>query len=162
MKSYPKPYCLDRNGKGRAIMLYYWEEILSKLIKPVCRKLDKEYFLVEINLRRKKCLLFCNYNLHKTLIKEYLDFISKEKNSLSRKYHTLTLRDFNSEPIEQSMKTFCQIHGLKNVINEPTCYKTQTAPLELIWSWKINLKAFRTPVHLIPEYQISTEWPWLY
>ena len=134
MKSYPKPYCLDRNGKGRAIMLYYWEEILSKLIKPVCRKLDKEYFLVEINLRRKKCLLFCNYNLHKTLIKEYLDFISKEKNSLSRKYHTLTLRDFNSEPIEQSMKTFCQIHGLKNVINEPTCYKTQTAPLELIWS----------------------------
>ena len=28
-------------------------EIPSKIIQPVCRKLDKEHFLVQINLRKK-------------------------------------------------------------------------------------------------------------
>ena len=59
MDSYSKPYRLDRSGKGGGIMLYVREEIPSKLIQSVCHKLDKEYFLLEINLRRKND---CNYN----------------------------------------------------------------------------------------------------
>ena len=59
MDSYSKPYRLDRSGKGGGVMLYVREEIPSKLIELVCHKLDKEYFLLEINLRRKND---CNCN----------------------------------------------------------------------------------------------------
>ena len=44
MELYPKPYQLDRSGKGRGIMLYAMEAVLTKLIKLICCKLDKEYF----------------------------------------------------------------------------------------------------------------------
>lgn len=59
MDSYSKPHRLDRSGKGEGIMLYAREETPSKLIQPVCHKLDKEHFLLEINLKRKND---CNYN----------------------------------------------------------------------------------------------------
>ena len=82
-------------------MLYLREEIPLKLIQPTCRKLDTEYFLAEINLRRKKWLLVCNYNPHKTPGLDCLEYISKEMNSLSTKYdNILLLKDFNSEPTE--------------------------------------------------------------
>lgn len=71
MESYPKPNRLDRSGQRGGIMLYAREEISSKLIPPVCGKFDKEYFLAEINLRRNKWLLVCNYNPHKILIKYF-------------------------------------------------------------------------------------------
>ena len=59
MDSYSKPHRLDRSSKGEGIMLYVREETPSKLIQPVCHKLDKEYFLLEINLKRKND---SNYN----------------------------------------------------------------------------------------------------
>ena len=52
-------------------MLYARKEISSKLIQPVSGKFDLEYFLSEINLRRNKWLLVCNYNLHKILSKYF-------------------------------------------------------------------------------------------
>lgn len=84
MGSYSKSHWLDRIDKRGGIMLYVME-IPSNLIQPFCLKLDKEYILVEINLRRKKLLLVCNYNLHQTLIKDYLGCINKEINCLSIK-----------------------------------------------------------------------------
>ena len=67
-----------------------------------------EDFIVDINLRRKRCLLVCNYNPNKTLIKEYLACITKKMDSLSIKYdNVLLLEDFSSRPTEESMTTFC-------------------------------------------------------
>ena len=74
MESYPKPNRLDRSGQrggGEEISSNAREEISSKLIQPVCGKFDQEYFLAEINLRRNKWLLVCNYNPHKILIKYF-------------------------------------------------------------------------------------------
>ena len=65
MKSYSKPYRLDRNRKEGGIILYVREDILSKLINSSCTNHDKEYFLVELNLRKQKWLIICNYNPHK-------------------------------------------------------------------------------------------------
>lgn len=110
-------------------MIYVREEISSKPIEPICHKLDKQYFTVGINLKRKRCLLVCNCNQlqsnpHKTLINEYLPCITKKIDSLSTKVDNILLwDDFNSEPNEESMATFCQIHSLKNLINQPICYK---------------------------------------
>ena len=52
MKSYTKPYRLDRNSKGGGIILYVREDIPSKLIDSSCIDHDKEYFIVELNLRK--------------------------------------------------------------------------------------------------------------
>ena len=105
------------------------ENISSKLINSSCIDHDKEYFLVEINLRKQKWLIICNYNPHKTMIKGYLEYISKEIDSHSSKYDNfLLLGDFNSEPTKETMKSFCQIYSFKNLLDKPTCYKNQTNP----------------------------------
>ena len=71
MKSYSKPYRLDRNRKEGGIILYVREDIFSKLINSSCTNHDKEYFLVELNIKKQKWLTICNYNPHKTRIKGY-------------------------------------------------------------------------------------------
>ena len=110
MKSYSKPYRLDRTSEGEVIILYVRKDIPSKLINSSCTDHDKEYFLVELNLRKQTLLIICNYNPHKTMIKGYLEYISKEIDSHSSKYDNfLLLGDFNSEPTEEAMKSFCQI-----------------------------------------------------
>ena len=45
MKSYSKPYRLDRNRKGGGIILYVRKDIPSKLINSSNIGHDKEYFL---------------------------------------------------------------------------------------------------------------------
>ena len=123
MKSYLKPKRPDRNSKRGGIIVYVREDIPSKLINSSCTDHEKEYFLVELNLRKQKWLIICNYYPHKTIIKTYLESISKEIDSHSSKYENfLLLCDFNSEPTEEAMKSFCQIHNFKNLLDKPTCY----------------------------------------
>ena len=107
MKPYPKPYRLDRNSTGGDITLYIREDIHSKLINSLCSDHDTEYFFVELNLKKQKRLIICNYNPHKTMITEY---ISKEIDPHSSKYDNfLLIGDFNFEPTEETMKSFCQM-----------------------------------------------------
>ena len=48
------------------------------------------------------------------MIKEYLEYISKEIDSHSSKHDDfLVLADSNSEPTEEAMKRFCQIYNLR-------------------------------------------------
>ena len=121
MKSYPKPYRLDRSSKGGGIILYVREDIPSKLINSSCIDHDKEYFLVELNHRKQKSLIICNYNPNKTMIKGYLEYIIKETDSHSSKYDNFLLSgDFNSKPTDEAMKSFCQIYNFKNLLGKPT------------------------------------------
>ena len=69
MKCYSKPYRLDRKSKGGGIILYVREDIPSKLINSSCIDHGEEYYLAELNLKKQKWLIVCNYNLHKTMIK---------------------------------------------------------------------------------------------
>ena len=99
MKSYSKPYRLNRNSKGWGIILYVRKDIPLKLINSSCTSHDKEYFLVELNLKKQKWLIICNYKPHKTRIKIYL-----------------------------AMKRFCQKYNFKYLLDKPTWYKTPTNP----------------------------------
>ena len=48
---------------------------------------------------------------------------------MSSQYENIILlEDFNSEPIEESMSTFCQLHNLEHFIKEPTCFKNHKKP----------------------------------
>ena len=116
MKSYSKPYRLDNASKGGGIILYVREGIPSKLINSSFIDHDKEYFLVALNLRKQKCLVISNYNPHKTMIKGSW---YKEIDSHSSKYdNSLLSGDFNSEPTEEAMKSFCQIYNFENLLDK--------------------------------------------
>ena len=47
---------------------------------------------------------------------------------VSKYVNFFLLGDFNSEPAEEAMKNFCQIHNFKNLLDKPTCYKNHTNP----------------------------------
>ena len=52
-----------------------------------------------------------------------MECISREIDSFSTKYdNVLLLGDFKSEPTEETKTTYCQVHNLKRLIHEPTCY----------------------------------------
>ena len=147
MKSYSKPYRVDRNSKGGGIILYVREDIPSKLINSSCTDHGKEYFLIELNVRKQKWLIICNYN-HKTRIKGYLECISKEIDSHSSKYENfLLLADFNPDRTEEAMKCFCQMYNFENLLDKATCYKNPTNPLcvDLILTYRpISFQNFST------------------
>ena len=90
---------------------------------------NKEYFLVEINLHKRKWLIFSLYNLHKTTISSYLKDIEKGIGSVSSQHENIILLgDFNCELKEEALSTFCKVHNLKNLIKEPTCFKNPEKP----------------------------------
>ena len=75
IEGYSKPYGTDRNCHRGGIMLYVRADIRSKLLST--ESLPMEGFYVEINLQKKKWLLFCSYNPKKNAIKSHLEILHK-------------------------------------------------------------------------------------
>ena len=69
------PYWFDRNSKGGGLLLNLREDIPSKII--FVFRLPIEGFLTEVNVCRKKWLLGCFHNPHKTYVSDLLKEISK-------------------------------------------------------------------------------------
>ena len=71
MISYTIPFRLDRASHGSGILWFVGEDIPCKITKTGCDA-DFEGIFVEINLRKKKWLLCCSYNPHKSNITNHL------------------------------------------------------------------------------------------
>ena len=83
IESYSKAYRSDKDQNGGGLILFIREGLPSKLLSPKFNLGNKEYFLVEINLRKRKWQIISLYNPHKTIISSYLKDIGKEIDSLS-------------------------------------------------------------------------------
>ena len=95
-----------------------------------------------MNLCKRKWLIASLYNPHKTTISSYLKDIEKEIDSLLSQCENIILQgDFNCELKEETLSTFCEVHNLKNLIKEPTCFKNPEKPtiIDLIWSNNLRL-----------------------
>ena len=102
---YSKSYRRDRIGNGGGAMFYFKEGISSKLLKPLSIDKDRSFFLVKINLTKKKWLLISNYYSDKKFVKECLTCLVKEIDSQSSNYdNILLIGDFNSEATEETME----------------------------------------------------------
>ena len=75
-------YRLDRNANGGGIPLYIREDTPSTLLNS---DMSIESFYIEINIRKKKWLLICGYNLNKNLISNHLKEIDKNVDNYSFK-----------------------------------------------------------------------------
>ena len=80
-----------------------------------------QWFFIELNLRRKKWLLFCSYNPKYSQISHHLKEISKDLDVLTSKYDNIILTgDFDAEPADTVVSDFCEIYNLKNIIRAKT------------------------------------------
>ena len=90
---------------------------------------DIETLLVETNLRKRKWLLNGSYNPNKSQISHHLECLNSLLDKYSKKYENYAfIGDFNVNTSDSSMEELCSLNGLKNLINEPKCYKNSEKP----------------------------------
>ena len=123
------PYRLDKNADGGGIMLYVREYIPSKPLSNNDIDSEIENIFLEINLRSKKWLICGTYNPKTSYIKNHLQRLSQSLNQYFSKYdNIIALGDFNAEMSNTHLQEFCAIFRLKNLIKEPTCFKSLEKP----------------------------------
>ena len=123
MTGYLIPFRLDWTGHEGGILLFVREDIPCKIIKADCDA-DFEGISVEINLRKKKWLLYCSYSPHKSNIANHLKNICNTLDKLSATYDNLILLwDFNVEREEESIAEFLNLCNLEILYKQNTCFK---------------------------------------
>ena len=100
------PYRFDKSNKSGGILLYVREDIPSKALKT---NFKNQGIFVEINLKKRKWLIFGGYNPHKDLANNYLSELSTEIDKFIIKYDNLIIMgDFNIEINDSCMAEFCE------------------------------------------------------
>ena len=111
------------------LLLFVRQEIPSKLLSQYKSNSSVENIFIEINLRSKKWLLSCSYNPNLTLLNNHIQNISRSLDFYSSKYDNfIVLWDFNAETSNTTISEFCATYNLKNLIKEPTCFKSLENP----------------------------------
>ena len=117
-----EPIRLDRNKNRGGILLFITEGIPTKVLS--FETLSIEGFFIEINLYKKKWLLFCSYNLDSNNIKNHLSALSVSLKIYSSQHENcIVMGYFNVEVENRDMEEFCKNYDLKSLIRVPACYK---------------------------------------
>ena len=112
-------YRNDRNSKDGGLPLYIREDIPSKGLS-FKTNYDIEILIVEINLKKRKWFLNRSCNPNKNQISHYFKCFNRIIHEYNIKYNNFVfISDFNINVNESSMKDFCNLSGLKILINEP-------------------------------------------
>ena len=129
LNGFCKPYRLDRSSNGGGILLYVRDDIPSRLLTDYKIKDNLELFFVEVNIRKKKWLLGCSYNPHKSNISNHLHHLNKGLDVYLKSYdNILIMGDLNSEVSENCLNGFCNDNSLKTLNRGPTCFKNSNNP----------------------------------
>ena len=124
LNGYSKLYSLDRSSNRGGILLYVRDDIPSRLLTDSKIKDNVELFFVEVNIRKKKWLLSCSYNPHKSNISNHLHHLNKGLDVYLKSYdNILIMGDFNSEFSENYLNSFCNVNSLKTLYRGPTGFK---------------------------------------
>ena len=123
------PFRLDRNTDGGGVLVYLREDIPCRELPKSSHLFSIEGIFLEVKLRSTKWLLFGGYNNHKANIGIFLGNVGHMLDIYMSQYENfLLLGDFNSEMTETPMREFCDMHNLKNLITDPTCFKNPINP----------------------------------
>ena len=139
-------------------MLFVREEIPSKLLTACKQNSSVENIFIEINLRSKKWLLSCPYNPYLTLLNKHIQNMSRGLDVYSPKYDNfMILGDFNVKTPNTTIYEFWTTYNLKNLIKEPTCFKSLETQLVLTLSWQIGQNVFKTQMLFKLGFTISNK-----
>ena len=131
MKGFSVPYRYDRNGKGGGLLLYIRGDMQSKLLisKSKC---NIESLSVAVNLRKRKWFLNCSYNPPQNLILNHLECLNCRLDEHSNSFKNfIFIGDFNVSTNHNAMIHFCDLTGLRNLINVPTCHQNSDNPTSI-------------------------------
>ena len=127
IERFSEPFRFNRTDTG-GIIIHIRSNIPAKIIKNDLPK-HIEGLFVELNLHNKKWVIFGGYNPDRVLISDFLSHVGNSLDMFIRNYDNfLLLGDFNVEMIDERLKEFCNIYNLKNLIKEPTCFKSFLNP----------------------------------
>ena len=132
IQGYSEPYRLDRNRDGGGVLIYVREDIPSKLLKKHKFTEHVEGLFIEINLRKTKLLFFGGYRsehpeygLSKS---EFLEQLRFGLDKYSGYEKILVAGDLNIDNSEEIFQDFLFEQNFKNLVKEPTCYKSVENP----------------------------------
>ena len=128
MAGFSIPYRLNRSKYGGGVIMYVRDDVPCKLLT-LSTPNDIECIFIEVNFHKKKWLVVGSYNPSKSTINNHLVTLGKHLDKYLPLYDNIIIMgDFNSEPQEFDMSEFCAIYGLKNMVKEPTCFKSTENP----------------------------------
>ena len=126
---FAKPVRLDRTRNGGGLMVFMRNDLPCDELKSHEFPDGTECTFLEMRIRQSKWLIVVGYNPHKDNIQGFLENVSRELDKYLPKYENLLmLGDWNSAVKEEHMSNFCDMYGLNNLINEPTCFKSTENP----------------------------------
>ena len=128
LNGYSKPYRLHPSSNGGGILLNIRDDIPSRLLTDYKIKDNLELFFVEVNIQKKKWLLSCSYNPHKSNISNHLHHLNKGLDVYLKSYDILIMKDLTSEVSENCLDGFCNVNSLKTLNRGPTCFKNPNNP----------------------------------
>ena len=103
--------------------MYIREDISSK------RSSCKTDYDIENNFKKRKWFLNGSYNPNKNQILHHLECLNRILDEYDSDYDNFVfIGDFNINVNESYIKTFCNLNGLKSLINEPICFKNPDKP----------------------------------
>ena len=118
IEGYSTIYRLDRNDRNGGIMLIVKDNLLTSRFDKYCFPNKTEIFCIELNVRKKKRLIFYCCNPHKHQLKHHLFQIKSAINFYFNKYKNwIILGDFNAEISDLNMEPFCTINNFKYIFN---------------------------------------------
>ena len=107
LEGFTPPCRLDRTTHGGGLMLFFREDIPSKLWPNIDLSGNLENIFVEINLRSKKWLISGSYNPNVSHIQNHTVNLSKNLDFYSSKYENfIVIGDFNAEMTNKVWKNF--------------------------------------------------------
>ena len=117
---YSKPYRQDRiYGAGGGLLMYVNENIPSRKLNEHNLPEDVEIMCIEINLKKQKWVLIGIYRPPDMNETYFLDELSKVIDLYSKRYDRIVIMgDFNSEPSDKPIETFCDGYNLHNLVKE--------------------------------------------
>ena len=89
LNGFSQPYRLDRSSHGGGILLYVRDDRPLGLLTDYKIKDDVESFFLEVNMWRKKWLLGCPYNSHKSNISSHLHHLNKGLHVYMKSYDNI-------------------------------------------------------------------------
>ena len=118
---------LDRDANGGGLLVYVRSDIPSHQLNSFEFSDDIECISLEINLRKKKWVLFSEYRPPTQSQENLFENLGRALDHYSENYENfMFIGDFNMTETEEQLKNFLDLYSLKNLVKEPTCYKSNT------------------------------------
>ena len=125
IQGYSEPFRLDRDSNGGGLLVYIKEDIPSKQLKSFKFQDDIECIGFEINLRKKKWAFFSIYRPPTQSQPYFFAQLSTAIDHYTDKYESfIVVGDFNAMETEQELGDFMDLFAFKNLVKEPTCFKS--------------------------------------